>query len=267
MFDTAASRVFKKQMYLCFIDESGTPPKPGQQGRPPYFVIAGLIIHEAQWHGIAEELKVLKARPEYSVRGEIKWRHFGPGNQDAASSVLHLDQEARDAFRAAVYRIISKRKAVKVISCVASVVAAYEQSYVNSQEDLYQLTYKAISERFQYFLQDMERTVGSTQLGIMVADHRGKTQDDALRYKHHRFIEADAPVFSNYANYIETIFLTPSHNSVGIQLADMVAGAIGRSFNSGDPQYFNQIEGSFRRSPQGKVDGYGLVKFPTSNWR
>ena len=254
-------------MYLCFIDESGSPPKPGQQGRPPYFVIAGVIIHEDQWQSISEELKALKAKAEFNVQGEIKWRYFGPANSDALSSVRHLDQAARDAFRKSFYGIITKRKAVKIMACVASVAAAYEQPYVNSQEDLYQFTYKTISERFQYFLQDMERTVGSKQLGIMIADHRGKSQDDALRYKHHRFIDANAPVFSNYANYVETVFLTPSHHSVGIQLADMVAGAIGRRFNSDDNLFYNQIEPSIRRSPAGKVDGYGVFKFPKAGWR
>lgn len=254
-------------MYLCFIDESGSPPKPNQLGRrPPYFVIAGVIIHEAQWHGISEELQALKARQEFRVRGEVKWRYFGPANTDAENSVAHLDQVARDAFRAAFYEIIAKRKAVKIIACVASAAAAYEQPYVTSQEDLYQMTYKPVSERFQYFLQDMERTVGSAQLGIMIADHRGKSQDEGLRYKHHRFVDGNAPVFSAYKNYVETIFMTPSHNSVGIQLADMVAGAIGRRFNSDDHHYFDQIEPSFRRQGA-RVDGFGLVKFPKQGWR
>lgn len=254
-------------MYLCFIDESGTPPKPGQQGRPPYFVIGGLIVHEAQWQDIADELKQLKSRDEFKVRGEIKWRYFAMSNADPANTVAHLDQEKRDEFRKALYGIITKRKAVKIIACVASVAVAYQQDYVNTQEDLYHFTYKPVSERFQYFLQDMERTVGSKQLGIMVADHRGKSQDDALRYQHHRLIEADAPVFSTYGNYVETLFLTPSHNSVGIQLADMVAGAIGRRFNSDDSLYFDLIEPSLRRSPAGKVEGFGLVKFPMHGWQ
>ncbi|MEQ7874832.1 DUF3800 domain-containing protein [Sphingomonas sp. ASV193] len=254
-------------MYLCFIDESGSPPKPTQiERRPPYFVIAGVIIHEAQWHGISEELNALKNRPEFRVRGEIKWRYFGPQNTDHCNSVAHLDQAARDAFRAAFYAIITKRKAVKIIACVASVAAAYEQPYVRTQEDLYQMTYKPVSERFQYFLQDMERTVGSSQLGIMIADHRGKSQDEGLRHRHHRFVEGDAPVFSTYKNYIETIFLTPSHNSVGIQLADMVAGAIGRKFNSDERQFYDAIEPAFRRNGT-RIDGYGLVKFPTKGWR
>lgn len=253
-------------MYLCFLDESGSPPKPNQQGRPPYFVIAGVIIHEAQWHDIANELKALKARPEFNVRGEIKWRYFGPANADPANTVLHLDQAGRDSFRSAFYEILTKRKAVKIICSVASFAAAYALPYVNDQEDLYLYTYKGVSERFQYFLQDMERTVGSRQLGLMVADHRGKTQDDALRSRHHRFIEGEAPVFSSYNNYVETLFLTPSHTSVGIQFADMVAGAIGRKFNSGDSAYYDRIEGSFRRSPGGAIAGFGIVKFPTQGW-
>ena len=54
-------------MYLCFIDESQTPPNPGQQNRPPYFIIAGVVIHEAQRHGISDDLKASKARPEFNV--------------------------------------------------------------------------------------------------------------------------------------------------------------------------------------------------------
>jgi hypothetical protein len=251
-------------MYLCFIDESSTPPNPGQRGRPPFFVIAGVIIHEAQWHGIAADLKSLKARPEFNVVGEVKWRYFGPTNADAGNSVRHLDQNGRDAFRRAFYGILTRRRAVKIICNVTNVEAAYRQRYVENQEDLYLYTYKGLSERYQYFLQDMTRTVGAEQLGLVVADHRSKAQDDKLRERHHQLVEQNAPVFSTYSNYIETLFLTPSHNSVGIQFADMVAGAVGRRFNSGDSTYFDLVEPAFRKSANGRVEGYGLVRFPTA---
>jgi hypothetical protein len=249
-------------MYLCFIDESNTPPKPGQR-KAPYFIIAGVIIHEAQWQSIAEDLKALKLRPEFNVRGEIKWRYFGPTNDDRANPVLHLNQEQRDAFRQAFYALLTRRKAVKLIANVTDVQAAYALPYVQNAEDLYLYTYKGLSERFQYFLQDMSRTVGAEQLGLVVADHRSKAQDDKLRKRHHELIEQNVPVFSTYGNYVETLFLAPSHNSVGIQFADMVAGAIGRRFNADDRHYFDQIESSFRKSPSGRVEGYGLVRFPT----
>lgn len=251
-------------MYLFFIDESQTPPKPTQVGRTaPYFIIAGVIIHEAQWHGIASDFLTLKRRPEFNVRGEVKWRYFGPHNEDPDNSVAHLDQDARDRFREGVYNIIARRRAVRIIANVTDVQAAYALPYVNTQEDLYHFTYKGVSERFQYFLQDMERQVGARQLGIMVADHRGKAQDDSLRTRHHGLIDGDAPVVSNYANYVETVFLTPSHHSVGIQFADLVAGAIGRYFNSKEARFYDQIQGSFRQSADGRIEGYGLVRFPT----
>ncbi|PBB45319.1 MAG: DUF3800 domain-containing protein [Mesorhizobium sp.] len=75
-------------MHLCFIDESGSPPKPCRVGNRPYFVTAGLIMHEAQWHGIADEVRRIKTK--YGVTGEIKWRYFGPDNTDPGNSVAHL---------------------------------------------------------------------------------------------------------------------------------------------------------------------------------
>ncbi len=65
-----------------------------------------------------------------------------------------------------MYAILTKRKAVKIISCVSSVEVGYAQAYCNTQDDLYLYTYKTVSERFQYFLQDMERTVGSRQSAV-----------------------------------------------------------------------------------------------------
>lgn len=58
-------------MYLCFMDESGSPPKPTSKQPRPYFIISAVIMHEAQWHGIADELKKLKAKPEFNIQGEI----------------------------------------------------------------------------------------------------------------------------------------------------------------------------------------------------
>lgn len=254
-------------MYLCFIDESGSPPKPTAKNPRPYFVIAGVIMHEAQWKGIAQELRRLKAKPEYAITGEIKWRYFGTANDDVDNSVAHLDQAARDAFRREFYAILTQRKSIRTIACVTSVPAAYETRYVKAAEDLYQFTYKPVSERFQYYLQDQTKAVGAEQLGMVVADHRARGQDESLRSGHHRLVDQPATFTSNYENYVETIFLTPSHLSVGIQFADMVAGAVGRAFSTGDQTWFEAMEPTLRRSPAGKVEGYGLVKFPVQNWR
>ena len=219
-------------MHLFFIDESGTPPKPNARKPRPYFVLSGLVMHEDQWHGVASEVRELTARPGYNITGEIKWRFFGQHNNDPENSVAHLDEGKRKKFRELLFEIITKRKSIRLISTCVSVPAAYETPYVNSQTDLYHFAYKTLTERFQYHLQDLSRLVGSKQLGMVIADHRGRQQDEALRREHVRFVGQDSLFVSKYENFIEGLLLTPSHHSVGIQLADMVAGAVGRAFTT-----------------------------------
>jgi hypothetical protein len=253
-------------MLLCFVDESGSPPPPGKADRRRYFIIAGVIMHESQWHGVAEEVRQLKNKKEYSVDGEIKWRYFGRENTDKDNSVSHLDQAQKDKFRESLFEIITKRKSIKIIACAADALAAYKTTYVNTQDDLYHYAYKPVSERFQYHLQDISRSVGDKQLGIVIADHRGKKQDETFRKRHHKLVDDESAFTSKYENYIETIFLTPSHLSIGIQLADMVAGAVGRAMNSRDLRFAKMIKPAFRARPNGKIDGFGFVRFPCNGW-
>jgi hypothetical protein len=254
-------------MHFCFLDESGHPPKPDANKSRPYFVIAGVIMHESQWHEIAKEIRAICAKPEYRITGEIKWQYFGAHNSNPDNSVAHLDQGRRDTFRYEFFDVIRKRKSAKIIACVSCVEAAYETTYVNTPEELYHYTYKPVSERFQYHLQDMTRLVGDAQLGLVVCDHRGRKQDDTFRKKHLALVEHDNLFVSTYANFVESVFLTPSHHSVGIQVADMIAGAVGRKFNNDDSKYFDHIAQSFRQDNRGNINGYGLVKFPKATWR
>lgn len=146
------------------------------------------------------------------------------------------------------------------------VAAAYKLNFVNTADDLYWYSYKSLTERFQYYLQDLERTVGQRVHGIIVCDHRAPKDDERLRALHHQLLASDKTTVSRYGNLIEGLFIAPSHLSVGVQFADMVAGAVFRRFKADDDRFFSQIEASFRRSPDGKLDGYGLVKLPVTGW-
>jgi hypothetical protein len=252
-------------MLICFADESTTPPKPTQTGRPSYFVIAGVFIPVAQWHEIARELQALKDRSEYRVRGEIKWRYFGANNDDPKNTVAHLNQSARNDFRKELFQILLKRNSVRAVAGIARVQNCYAQSYINDEHDLYGYTYKAVSERFQYHLQDISRSTGQTHLGMVVSDHRGRQDDERMRREHQKLIHSRAPNTANYANLVEGIFLTQSHTSVGIQFADMVAGATARAYNSDDSWWLDEIKPLIRAKPDGNIDGYGLAKVP-NNW-
>lgn len=253
-------------MHLLFLDESGTPPKP-ERAAGKYFVIAGLIVPEGAWHAVARDFKQVKQR--YRVTGEVKWRFFGPENNDPDNSVAHLNEAERHAFRRGLYAIISQRKSLKVIACVTSAEGAYSMPSIQCQDDIYHLAYKSVTERFQYSLQDLQREVGSPQYGMVISDHRMNLDDQKLRRHHHDLIDGDGAYSSNYANIIETIQFSPSHFSPGLQLADMVAGAVSRAFQARDESHLALIRGAFRSDPKNPaiIDGYGLVKAPKGRFR
>ncbi|MFQ5608402.1 MAG: DUF3800 domain-containing protein, partial [Candidatus Zixiibacteriota bacterium] len=174
--------------------------------------------------------------------------------------------ERKNEFRSRIFRIISEQRSIKIVSCVCQSSEAYKIPSIISQSDIYFRTYKPVTERFQYFLQDLTRETGSNISGIIVADHRGRGDDDKMRTQHERLVREDRKYTSTYGNFVESLFFSPSHMSIGIQLADMIAGAIWRRFQHDDERYFNQIRNSFRRSPSGKTDGFGIVRFPKSTW-
>lgn len=250
-------------MYLLFIDKSGTPPKPGNEGTA-YFVMAGLVIPEDRWMGMHEKLSGLKRAAGY--HGEVKWRYFAPNNDDADNPMSTWDQPRRNNFRERVFSIVTETKSCRVIACISECPTAYSLGIVNSQDDLYFRTYKPITERFQYFLQDITRASGRDSFGLIVADHRGRGDDDKMRHQHERLIRETGQYSSNYENFVEGLFFAPSHLSVGIQLVDMVAGAIWRAQTYNDRTWFNKIRPSFRASPTGVIDGWGIARFPKAGW-
>lgn len=250
-------------MFLLFMDESGTPPKPGQE-RPAYFVVGGIIVPEAVWPTLRDGLNGLKIR--LKLRGELKWRYFSPDNKDASNPMRHLAAAERNAVRSEIYKLIRSHRSVRSIACVVSSKAAYAMNSVDTQSDLYHLAYKGVTERFQYFLQDTSREIGTKQFGIVVCDHRGANDDRLLRQVHQKLLYSKGEFISNYKNLVEGLFLTPSHMSVGVQLADLVAGASWRKFERNDSSYYDEIEPSLRRGPGDQILGYGIVRSPKQGW-
>lgn len=251
-------------MHLLFIDESGTPPKPNG-GMYDYFVIGGLVIPEDRWAGMRGKLIGLKRRTGY--KGEVKWRYFAPNNTQPENPMREWTQDKRNAFRDEVFKIITDTKSCKIIAGISETPTAYSLGNVNSQEDLYFRTYKPVTERFQYLLQEITKISGSDTMGIIVADHRGRDGDERMRAQHERLVREKGQYTSTYSNFIESLFFVPSHMSIGIQLVDMVAGAIWRAQSHGDRTWYDRLRPSIRSSASGQIDGYGISRFPKKGWK
>ena len=246
-------------MHILFIDESGNPPPPGKKGLR-HFVLGGIIIPEEIWPKLSADLRRIKK--QFAVTGEIKWRYFVAGNRKPENSLLHLETSTRDELRMQLFHAMTRYKSVKVIAVVADVQRSYADPTIKDDDGLYQRAYKVLTERFQYFLQDLQRESGHSINGLIVCDHRSSQQDDRLRDLHQRLITSEGGLAARYDNIIEGLFLAPSHYSVGIQFADLVAGAIFRKFEAQDSRFFDLVLPLIRTSAKGSIEGYGIISLP-----
>nr|DAY46028.1 MAG TPA: Protein of unknown function (DUF3800) [Caudoviricetes sp.] len=245
-------------MHLFFIDESGTIVAENKK-HSKYFVIGGVIIPEIHWREIYKKLRDIKK--QYAISSEIKWRYFAPNNTDEDNGMKHLSFEEKNDVRQKLYNIITSYKSIKIISTVTNIEEAYKLTYVNTKDDLYWYAYKQTIERFQYYLQDLSRVSGAEFNGLVIIDNRLSCDDNRLRNLHHKLMYVDKENYSNFNNLIEGLFIAPSHLSVGIQFADLVAGALFRKYEKNDTKYYDQIKGSIRVH-NGQILGYGIVQFP-----
>jgi hypothetical protein len=246
-------------MHFLFLDESGELRKPNNSSEQ-YFVVGGITIPASQWHQIQRELVGIKK--SYKVDGELKWRFFG--NKGKKHPLGHLDVISRDNLRTDMFGLINRYQSLKIICCVTNLNNAYSKHYINDIDNLYYHTYKPVTERFQYYLQDLSRAVGKTETGLIVCDQQSTgNKERRLRDLHQKLLDVGGSYTAKYENMVEGLMLAPSHHSVGIQLADLVVGAVGRYYNSGDERWFSHLESSWRKNPNtGKKEGWGLVQFP-----
>lgn len=244
-------------MHLCFIDESGTPPSRPNSSQP-YFTLGGVIIRDDDWKEIARVVRGYCTR--HGLKGELKWRYFSPHNSSADNPLLGKSAEERKALSLEMAAMIANSP-VTIIACVTDIAATFKYASVSSQRELYHFAYKPLTERFQYFLQD------NKSIGIVIDDHRGRDDDRLFRAHHDTLIAKPGNTVSGYNRLIEGLFLQDSCHSIGIQIADFVAGAIHRAYSTKDGELAAIMKSRIRAKADGSILGHGIVHHPRDRFR
>ena len=165
--------------------------------------------------------------------------------------MLGKSAEERKVLSLEFGHIISKSP-LTIVACITDVVAAFDYASVTNQQELYHFAYKPLSERFQYFLQDHK------SLGVVIADHRGRDNDRLFRAHHETLTAKQSRTSSGYDKFIEGLFLQDSCHSIGIQIADFVAGAIHRSYSTPDNELAKILKSRIRQSEMAQSWDMGL---------
>lgn len=216
-------------MYLLYIDESGS----SGDARQKHFVLAGVSIFERQGYWISSELNAIAARfnpaDPQSVElhgnpmfgGKKFWRQF--------------DRETR--FRAiedSLKVLSASHRSNRIFACVI------DKSLL-SPTDPVEFAFEQLASRFDYFLM-RQHNRRDTHRGLMIFDK--STYENTLQNLATDF-QTIGHSWGVLRNLAEVPLFLDSNASRLIQLADLVAYAIYRHFESGDSRLYNLIAHRF----------------------
>lgn len=226
-------------MYLLFVDESGEPG-----GRS--FTLGGAAIRMDDWHVVHERWEALRTASSWPPDREIKWHRIKIGDVPPAMADALFDMLAGAPMTcfAVVIKPLAARKA--------------SPEHFGSDEDVYAEALTYLAERYQRFL------ARADAYGSIVLDSRNTELDERLR----RFFEAlrrDGTPYLGLERIVDALLLGPSHHSLGLQVADLVAGvARGQDEGQGDAsRWFKALRPRFATHPDtGALEGVGLVRYP-----
>ncbi len=215
-------------MYLLYADESGSSHDKSQQ----YFVLAGFCLFERQCYWLGEELKKIAARfdPAESasvelhgspmLNGKGKWRHYPKADRE---------QAIMDALS-----LVGSHPTNRAFACVVKKASVSPLDPVN-------VAFEQLASRFDYYLRRLHK-INNPQRGLMIFDK--STYETTLQALATDF-RTEGHTWDKIRNFAEVPLFLDSRASRLIQLADLIAFAIFRFYESKDDRFYSVVKPHF----------------------
>ena len=239
--------------YIVYVDESGDHNLANPNLSYPMFVLAFCIFHIPTYGSqIVPSIEWLKFKywgHDMIVLHEMDIRKERPPFQ-----ILRAP-EVRQSFMEDLTGIIDRAPFTVVASAIKKDVYR-EQGRAHNP---YHVALEHGLERVYLHLQSLQQRGKKIHV---VFEGRGAKEDAELELEFRRIM--DATSVQGMADTLRFLCVSKKSNSSGLQLADMVARPIGlKILRPEQPnRAWNIIEPKLRRSPGGKIDGWGLKVFP-----
>lgn len=231
-------------MYLCYVDESGdTGP-----GSSKHLLLGATALFEGRWGWVQDTLRRM-------IGG-----YFPPGQQPREIHCAEIRGGKGD------YRGLSKATRTQILDDVCELVRSnldselrlftviidkaywYARNPGKTGHDLYGYAFEELVNRFDLYLRRSYAN-GRPTKGMMIVDPHASALSAALRSSLGRF-QTTGTRWSRVHHVIETVLFLHSHESPGLQLADLCAFATWRLVEFGDDSLISQISSGFDREPR-----------------
>jgi hypothetical protein len=217
-------------MYLLYLDDSGS----AQNQKEDYLVLGGVAVFEAQAEWFSRSLDSLAAtidpgdpRSVEFHASEIFSRRSTPWNRFSKD-------EARGIITAVLKTMDSAYGTARAFAC-----AVHKQSFPD--KDPMALAFEDICSRFDLFLGRLRKD-GDRQRGLIILDNSSYETSLQSMSRDFRYIGTKWGSISSLA---EVPLFVDSRSSRLVQLADHIAYAVFRRYNSSDSHYFDVFASRF----------------------
>jgi hypothetical protein len=251
-------------MYLVYVDESGKPTFKD----PENFVLGAVVIQESHYHAIDLAVNAVKERYFALQPQTVEIHTMDMVYRRNRFQALSLDQCQ------AMFRDVAEVVAQSQCTLLASVIVKSRvfPHLRDKQFDPLEWGHRLLFERACNLLAKINASRGPSQQehGILLIDAVERRHDARLRTKLVDFYRSGSHYVKNQFLIDEPIFVSSQYRNLS-QLADFVAFVVRRyhrevkANNLPDAlarEAFERIKNRFDTSPNGKLDGCGIKKFP-----
>ncbi|MDE3057567.1 MAG: DUF3800 domain-containing protein [Bacteroidota bacterium] len=243
-------------MKILFLDESGDHSLTKLDEQYPMFVLAGIIM-DASYHETVAIPRFEQLKEELFGNRSIVF-HTADITRNKNGFERVKEKEFRERFYSALNAVMLSLDYMVVAAAVRK--KEHLLQYGLAALDPYLLSLECLVERFAFEL----KMAG--EQGIIIAECRNSILDNELelaflnlKIQGTRYISA-AEIKSCITQLATR---KKEENIAGLQIADLVATPIGRYVLGKPPKPdFEIVKQKFRKSSEGKFEGYGLVVLP-----
>lgn len=277
-------------MYLCYVDESGTPEIPGNSS---HYVLAGVAIPIQHWKTCEsdiinikkkyaledaevytgwlirkyieqskivdfEKLSFIQRRAEVNRLRNIellRLQKTSPKTYRQTNCYIHLTLDQRIKFVEEIACTIGNWGFARLFAeCIDKIY--FDPSKNKRGQRIDEQAFEQIVSRFEQFLQITEKTNGAKNYGLIIHDNNetvAKRHTDLMKAYH-----KNGTLWTQVDNIIETPLFVNSQLTSMIQIVDVCAYGLRRYVENNEDKIFNHI---FKRADRKDAIVVGVRHF------
>lgn len=262
--------------YFSFSDECGDYTQyitPKQLKVHPFYIRATLTFKSDEWKKLRDNFIDLKNQYSIPLHEEVKWAYLWNLNfHEQRQQPIPKDKPYKFlesvGFQGTLNFVNDSLKLIHGLT-QKFIILTFSDNKINSAHKEYSIIKFHIQEIMQRI--EMQLQSNNENLCVLFFDPVNERKNDLFREIYHDFY-LTGDFVQKYNHIKDTLNIEPSHQSVGIQIADFISGAFSsvlkanssNNYKDGLDMFFDHVYPHLRRV-YGWVYGYGIREVPKSS--